>query len=166
MVAVVWAVLGRRATRWVVASAVTLGGMAALKIGSFALLGPWIFSPSGHTASAAIVYGGLAWVLLRPWLGRPGLGRLAPGLVAALCVAVIGWTRLALAAHSVTEVAAGAVVGGAGLVWLTQRVPAPGRIWPAIVAVPVVWGLFHGQSLGVEDGLRGLAGGQWPTRLH
>ena len=151
LVPVVWVALGRRGTRWAVAVAVTLVGMAGLKLASFAVVGPWTFSPSGHTASAGIVFGGLAWVLL-----RPGSGRLVPGLIAALFMAVIGWTRLALAAHSPAEVAVGAAAGFAGLAWLAQKVPAPGRAWPALVAVPVVWALFHGQSLGVEDGLRGL----------
>lgn len=162
LVVVVWAALGRRGTRWAAAVAMTLAGMAALKVASFAIVGPWTFSPSGHTAAAAIVYGGLAWALL-----RPAWGRVVPGLAAALCVALIGWTRLALAAHSVAEVAVGAAMGGAGLVWLGQVVPRLGRVWPAAVAVPVVWVLFHGQSLGVEDRLRGLVVDRWSTvRLH
>ena len=151
LLATVWAVLGRRGTRWAVAVAATLGSMVLLKLTSFAAAGPWTYSPSGHTASAAIVYGGLAWVLLRPMSGR-----LIPGLIAALCVAAIGWTRLALAAHSLAEVAVGAAVGFAGLAWLSQVKPAQGRVWPALVAVAAVWILFHGLSLGAEDWLRGL----------
>ncbi len=155
LVAVVWALLGRWGTRWAVAVALTLGAMAGLKVLSFATVGA--FSPSGHTASAAIVYGGLAWVLL-----RPAWGRVVPGLLAVAGVAAIGWTRLALAAHSPLEVLVGAAVGCAGLVALGQvssrLSPASARRCRAAMAVPVVWVLFHGHSIDLEGRLRGLAG--------
>ena len=149
LVGLVWVALGPRGTRWAMACAGTLGAMLVLKAISFRLTAPWPFSPSGHTASAAIVYGGLAWVLL-----RPRAGCVLPGVLAACVTAGIGWTRLALGAHSVAEVAAGAAIGTAGLVWLTKVVPLSGRAWPALVMTALVWSAVHGASLGIEEQLR------------
>lgn len=149
---VVWAALGRRGTRWAVVAGITLAGTTAMKLACFTLTGPWPFSPSGHTVSAAVVYGGLAWLLL-----RPRAGPIVAWMAAVGIMALIGWSRLAVGAHTPAEVVVGALIGSAGLLWLTQVVPARGRAWPVMVAVPLVWIGFYGQSLGVEELLRGLA---------
>jgi len=75
-------------------------------------------------------------------------------VLAACVTAGIGWTRLALGAHSVAEVAAGAAIGTAGLVWLTKVVPLSGRAWPALAMTALVWSAVHGASLGIEEQLR------------
>ncbi len=155
MLLLAWVALGRRGTRWAVIAGITLAATTGFKLVCFALTGPWPFSPSGHTASAAVVYGGLAWLLL-----RRAAGPVAAACAAVLPAIVIGWSRLALHAHTVPEVVVGALIGGAGLLWLMQA-PVPGlargRVWSVRVAVPLVWVAFHGQSLGIEELLRGLA---------
>ena len=155
LVGLLWPVLGRAGTRWVLACMLTLGGILLLKAVCFRLTGPWPFSPSGHTASAAIVYGGLAWVLLRPRLGRA-----VPALLAVAAVGLIGWTRLQLGAHSVAEVAAGAAIGAAGFAWLAWRTPELSRMWPVMAVTVLVWTALHGQSLGIEEWLRGAVSGR------
>jgi membrane-associated phospholipid phosphatase len=68
--------------------------------------------PSGHAASATAVYGALAFLLVRraSWTRR-----LALWASAVLVVAVIGFSRLYLGAHYLSDVLAGFCVGGGWL---------------------------------------------------
>lgn len=74
--------------------------------------------PSGHSMSSTVVYGALLLVFL-PLVAR----RLRPVLIAAvaLLVAGIGFSRLALGVHYISDVLGGYVLG---LAWLSASVAA------------------------------------------
>lgn len=67
--------------------------------------------PSGHTVGGVVAYGTLAYLSWR--LGTP-LGYLGAAIGSFLAI-MIGVTRVYLGAHFPSDVAAGWVVGGAGL---------------------------------------------------
>ena len=72
---------------------------------------PWMLSdaaPSGHMAAAMISYGAAAALVLG---GATGLMRLGGVLVLAGLVALVGYTRVALHAHTVADVLAAVLVG-------------------------------------------------------
>ena len=146
----------RGAVAWALVIIVTFAAMLALKvlfIACSASLGTGdIRTPSGHVASAAVVAGGLAAVLLRR--------RSAVLAMAALAAIVIGLSRLALGAHSPAEVMIGAGVGLAGALALPLLAgPTPrgldGRR-VAVIAVAVVV-IFHGMHLPAEAHIRSTA---------
>lgn len=74
--------------------------------------------PSGHALGSIVVIGVVAAVLL-PALRRPARASLLAG--AAVLVLGIGWSRLYLAAHWLTDVLVGWLLGGA---WLAFAVTA------------------------------------------
>lgn len=78
--------------------------------------------PSGHAMSSTVVFGALLLVFL-PAV-RPARRTAVAGMTAGL-VLLIGFTRLALGVHYVTDVLAGYVLGAA---WLTACVAAF-RVW-------------------------------------
>jgi membrane-associated phospholipid phosphatase len=158
----------RGAFAWWVAVGATLGSMLILKL-IFLACG-WrapelgLHSPSGHTASAALVYGGLLGLLI-PRRARIA-GRVAICVVLAL---LFGTTRLALGAHSVPEVLVGGAVGLAGallMVALAGERPVATRSWRfnlAIGAVVLVIGVaLHGRHLGAERMIDRLTFHFWP----
>ena len=99
----------RGALAWVLAVGLTFGAIGLGKLVLAACgplqIGDALQSPSGHTASATLIYGGLCGLVLR-W-ARPAERR-RPLLAAAAIAALIGITRVALQAHTWSEV--GAVV--------------------------------------------------------
>ena len=74
--------------------------------------------PSGHAMSSTVVYGAIALIVL-PLV--PRRARAVPVVVAVLLVLAIGFTRLALGAHYVTDVLGGYVLGAA---WLSLSTAA------------------------------------------
>lgn len=155
--AMVLGVLGwwRGLFAWVGAVGGVLTTMLLLKTVSLVAEGNWgitaLGSPSGHTAAACMVYGGLAVLLLRGT---------APGvLVAAIPAAVtalIGTTRVMLTAHTPEEALVGAAVGSLGVaaLFFMAGPRPPLRLWPlAAVALGVVV-VFHGQHLPVEEAIQ------------
>jgi membrane-associated phospholipid phosphatase len=169
-VLVILLVLGwrRGAVAWFFGVGGVLGTMLALKLIVFAC--GWQFawagisSPSGHTASAAVVYGGLL-ALLAP--GGRGGGVLA-ALIGGAFALLVGLTRLALHVHTIPDVLVGAAVGVAGAVLLRhfagarpQRLASP-RL---VLAVCVAIALFHGHRLAAETHIRWLAVDIWPLSL-
>ncbi len=158
----------QQATMLAVASGATLALVAALKLTAFVAsahhVNVSLQSPSGHTAGAIIVYGGLFRLL-----GPQGWRVAGPVLVAA----VVAFTRVALGFHTVADVCAGAAAGGAGLLllaWLLERpqflpAAAPRRA-VTVAAAAVVMMVMHGHHIGVggEHILRRLA--TMPDRLH
>ncbi len=149
------AVLGwpRGALAWGMAAAGTWGVVLCLKLVSIAC-GPSVLrSPSGHTAAAALVCGGLAMLIGR---GRSWVVVLA----ASLAAGAIGFSRLVLHMHTGLEVAVGAVVGVAGALALRLLAgPPPGGLrlrWLAAVAIVVIV-LFHGVRLNAEPRIRYVA---------
>jgi membrane-associated phospholipid phosphatase len=153
----------RAALAWVVAIGAAFGLTLAAKL---VLLpcGPRVFgmamrTPSGHTAAAAAVYGGLAALLL------PGRWRYRGAFaISALVATPIAVTRLALGVHTGAEVAAGAAIGIAStmlLVVLAGERPPDALSRPAIVRLLLSAGvlalLLHGWHLPAEIVIRRLA---------
>jgi membrane-associated phospholipid phosphatase len=157
----------RGALAWVVCIGATLGATLALKLLTMACGIPGLAglqSPSGHSAGATAVYGGLAGLLLRRRL--PGV--LVAGAAAALVAAVVGATRVGLGMHTLADVCAGGAVGLAGAcsmrAWAGTRpaVLPVGRMASAVLAAML---LFHGQRLDAEPRLRWAAARIWPLSL-
>jgi membrane-associated phospholipid phosphatase len=147
----------RGALAWLGAIGATLGIILLLKViflGCEPVFAPWrLSSPSGHTATAAVVLGGLVALLT----GRP----FAVLLTALLAALAIGTSRLELGYHSTAEVVLGAVVGVAGalvLCWLAG--PPPARRPVSLLAIAaVVAVLLHGVRLPAEDAIRRVSNG-------
>ena len=156
----------RVAGAWTVAVAGVLGAMLVLKLADQAcgwrvpLLGPGaldLVSPSGHTASAAVV-GGCVLALL---LAGPRAALVAAGAAIGFA-ALIGWTRLGLGVHTLSEVVLGGMVGAAGAgafaVLAGPRLLAPSGTLPVLAALAIL-GLLHGQHLAAEPTIHGTAVG-------
>ncbi len=154
----------RGALAWGAAVGGVLGVMLVLKLVAFAcashLAWTGVVSPSGHTATAAVVYGGLLALLAtrstRSTLVAAGLG----GAFAAL----VGLTRLMLHVHTAGDVLVGAAVGVAGAVLMRRlagvRPSRPSSPWILLVGCVVVFAL-HGTRLEAESRLHWLAVGVW-----
>ncbi len=142
------------AWRWIVVVGGAFGVILALKLvfGIVLALGAslGIRSPSGHTCSSSLVYGSLALLLT-------GRSRLAVAL--ALAVAgLIGFTRLALGAHSLPEVLLGGAIGVAAVALLGRAARRRPSLRPRdrAILVPmsiVVVALFYGHMAGIEGRL-------------
>lgn len=161
----------RGAAAWAAAVPATLLSvlLAKLTIAACGTLLPFhgLRSPSGHTASAAVVYGGLLSLLLpAPRRGRPR--PFAAIVLAGVFAVVFGGTRLALHVHSRSDVLVGAALGVAGALLLAQLAgPRPPHLRVAIplaVAFAVVL-VFHGEHLRAEDQIDRVARLFWPFTL-
>ena len=111
-----------------------------------------VFNPSGHVASAAAVYGGLAAVVL----GRDGATGLVPAVLIACLIAV---TRVGLGVHTVADVVAGGVIGlaaAAALRHFAGPLPSSRRWQPVLLALAVA-ALLHGAHLDAEGAIRDIA---------
>ena len=165
--AVVLALAGwrRGAIVWSLAVGGTLAAMMVLKLASAACghLLPigGLRSPSGHTAAAGAVYGGLLAICAERVTGH---GRWT--LPCALSVAVaIGLSRLVLGVHTVPEVVLGGTVGVAGalaLIWQGGLPPVGLRLLPLAILALAVMAAFHGLHFPVEQALRHHASNIWP----
>lgn len=137
----------RGAVAWLGVTAVTLGVAMVMKLTFVACGPPALRTPSGHTAAAAMVLGGLAVVLSR----KAGWKRVL--LASAAGAAVIGLSRLLLHVHTAPEVLVGGAIGIAGalaLAWLAG--PAPSRLrlrWLVVVVLAVV-AVLHGVRVDAE----------------
>jgi membrane-associated phospholipid phosphatase len=158
----------RGALAWALGVGGVLAVMLLLKLITFACAWrmPWtgLASPSGHTATAAVVYGGLL-ALLMPGGFR---GTLVAAIAGGAFALLFGLTRLALQVHTVPDVIVGAAVGIAGAVIL--RLLAGDR--PPLLSSPritlaacVVMLLFHGHRLEAETRIRAIALDVWPLTL-
>jgi membrane-associated phospholipid phosphatase len=120
-----------------------------------------LHSPSGHTASAALVCGGLSGLMIRTQQ-RMAIAM----LLAAAGASVIGSSRLSLQVHSVSDVIIGGAIGIAGafvLVWQAGVPPRRLRYLPAIAAsLAFCVILFHGRHLRAESWITG-AQSIWPV---
>ena len=107
-----------------------------------------LHTPSGHTAAAAVVSGGLIG-FAKHIRDRAGLAL----LTALGAAAIFGFSRLALGVHTVPEVVLGGIVGSLGAFLLVSLAgPAPdglrtSRLLAVVVALVV---LFHGFHLPAE----------------
>jgi membrane-associated phospholipid phosphatase len=142
----------RGAGVWMIGVGGTLALMFALKV-AFIACGPAhvLRSPSGHTAAAAVVSGGLMVVLAdrRQWAFP----------IALLAAVVIGASRLVLGAHVPLEVVVGALagIGGAVLIaLLAGPMPPFRRSWTAVLALAALL-VLHGFRMPAEAQIRGFA---------
>ena len=106
-------------------------------------------SPSGHTASAALICGGLGGLMI------PRRERLHIALLLAAGAAVlVGCSRLFLGAHTFADVVAGAVIGILGTYILVRHAgvrPKRLRYMPGIIIVLLTGvAISHGFHLQVE----------------
>ena len=114
-------------------------------------------SPSGHTASAAVAYGGLAALQAGRARDRAVKFALASATMAGVAV---GLSRLALGAHSVSEVVLAGVVGTAGVlafVSLARQQIGGASGLPLLAGAACVVVLAHGHHLGAEALIQGRA---------
>lgn len=160
----------RVALSWLLVVPAVLGTMLALKIVGHACSWLWpalgpdqlaLSSPSGHAASAAVVYGGIAALLMAGVkAGAAPTARMAALLTAFGIAALIGTTRVELGAHSLAEVVVAAAIGIAGAMAFAR---AAGREIAARSGVPVMAGvvviivLFHGRHLSAEAAIQNTA---------
>lgn len=145
----------RGAWAWLLAVGFSFAAVLLLKL-AFATCGPALGlaalrSPSGHTAAAALIAGGLAALL--------GYKRPAVLTLALTCAALIGITRVALDMHTIPEVLLGGALGLAGaLAFATLAGPPPRlRLRLLFAAVAIVALLLHGQHLNAEPRIRAVA---------
>lgn len=156
----------RAALAWGLCVAATLGSMLVLKLVVMACVGGAadLMSPSGHTASAACIYGGAVGLLVP---GRRS-GTLAAGLAAASLACLIGLTRLWLGVHTLADICVGGVVGVAGAAAMRRLAgvrPSSLAPWRLGAAALAAMALFHGSRLDAEPHLRWAASRIWPLSL-
>jgi len=113
---------------------------------------------SGHTTLATAVTLTAIHLLTRGLPTPLRLGLMAAGLVGALAIAL---SRLALEAHSLSEVAAGLALGSliaGGFVATSRRLPAP-RLTPGVMvaALAAVVVLMHGHEAASQNLITHLA---------
>ena len=163
MVALVLGVLGwwRGLLAWVAAVVATLGVILVLKLACVALWQDFDWgspaSPSGHVASACVVYGGLAVLLLRGVVPMPVLAAIPLGVAAAMA-----YTRLELMVHDMAEVVVGAGVGAVGVLLLASLAGPRPRVvsWPVLGAAACTMLAFHGMHLPAEVAIRSAFAGR------
>lgn len=148
----------RGAAAFAIAVAGTLGTVLVLKLSLAGCVGLSFRNPSGHTAAAAVVYGGLA-----------GLLGAMPVLSGALAALVIGTTRVLLDMHLPGEAVAGGLVGTLGAIVMVRLAgprPRLRRAWvPALLGLAAIV-LFHGFRLPAEETIRAFAlSGDWPLAV-
>jgi membrane-associated phospholipid phosphatase len=159
----------RAAIAWACVVPATLGvvliGKMAVAACGFALpQGLRLHSPSGHTASAAVVYGGLL-ALVAPVARRRYLV-LGCALTAA---ALFGASRLYLQLHTLADVMVGATIGVAGAAVLARLAgPRPARLrHPWWIATALVLSLLaiNGTHAHAEGWVRQHGRQIWPFSM-
>jgi membrane-associated phospholipid phosphatase len=166
-VAVGFALAGWRsgAIGWTTAVGGTFALMLVLKLGFIPcghllpILG--LRSPSGHTAGAAVVYGGLFGIWIEIMTGA----MIWTVPVALSCALIIGGSRLVLGVHSDVEVLIGGAVGVSGAVVAVLLAGAPPhnlRLRKIAVAAIIVLVLFHGMRLPAEAEIQRVSSTIWP----
>jgi membrane-associated phospholipid phosphatase len=147
----------RGALAWIAAVGSTLALILLLKLRFFAcdqvVPGELVRNPSGHTAAAAVVYGGLATMVVRSiWDMRRGLAPLAVAISTPIAV-VIGVSRLQLDKHSMLEVLVGSGIGIAGAASFALLAGSPKRdlrFGRLLLLSLLVIALFYGARMPVE----------------
>ena len=148
----------RGAALWLATIVGTLGTMLLLKLG-FGACG-WEFgtrcldSPSGHTASATVLYGNLMSILWQR-------ARVPAALVATcLIAAAFAASRLILHDHTIPEVLLGAGIGiGAALAFWLLVGPVPRALhrgWMT-AAILLIIGVMHGNRMPAERQVHSFA---------
>ena len=137
---------------WLWAAAMLLAsgleGLGKLAIGRTRPHGLALGFPSGHAAAAAAFYTMAAYFAAGAMRGRRA--RWIPYAVAAVCIGLVAFSRMALRAHWPFDVVGGAALGlgvAAGAVWWHERHPDAGR---RLATLPAPWtrAIYRWQSLG------------------
>lgn len=165
-VAVIFAAAGwrRGAVAWMAIIGAALGLTLLLKLAFLAcghLLPGGVQSPSGHTAAAGAIYGGLLAIMARHVTGQD---RWALPCAAVVAV-VIGASRLVLGVHTILEVCIGGLVGICGAMAAAKLAgpPPPEMKVRAVAALVIaVLVLFHGFHMPAEAAIRRFAFQVWP----
>lgn len=155
----------RSALLWSLAVGPVLAGSLALKLSLAGCAPPSPFavlrSPSGHTAAAVVVYGGLAAIL-----GGGVMLTVAQSLGVA---GLIGTSRVLLAAHTPYEAVVGGGVGLVGAMCLAlawRPIPRSERRRALAILVPVVVcalvGALHGTHWSAESLIHHPVWRFWP----
>jgi len=171
-VAVMLLLLGwwRGAIGWILAVPGTFAIVLSLKIIFYAchavLPDLGILSPSGHTASATVVYGSLLGLLgERAAHGDRAMRHLLLMALAAVLLAVLfGFSRVDLGVHTIPDVLVGGAVGICGaILFVTLAGPPPPHFRRLALAgaVLVVAVLFHGRELHAEETIQRMAISYW-----
>ena len=169
-IAVALLILGwwRGAIGWVLAVSGTLGAVLSLKIIFYAchsdLPDLGIRSPSGHTASATVVYGALLALLGQSGVTGAARHLLVIAAAAVLLALVFGFSRVDLGVHTIPDVLMGGAVGILGALMFTLlagRRPEGFRRWVLGVVVVVVALVFHGRELNAEEAIQRMAIVYW-----
>lgn len=117
------AFIGGQATSWTVKHLVGRTRPEFLEIASAASAS----FPSGHSMSAMVVYGFLAFVLARH--GPPGRLSVTAPLALAVLILMVGFSRIFLSVHFVSDVIGGFLAGGfwllVGIALSLARQPSP-----------------------------------------
>lgn len=157
----------RNALIWALSVGTALGLILVLKL-TFAGCWPpspyaWWRSPSGHTSSAAMVYGGFAAIV--------GFGVAATFAQSFAVALLIGVSRVVLGHHLPSEAIIGGTVGVVGATAFAALYrPAPRRasrrsmVLIVVAAVVVLTVLLHGRHLESERFIDDLSGRFWPLR--
>ena len=164
-----WSGQSRVAVMWAAFVPATLFAVGVAKLtvaGCGPVIPAWLhlYSPSGHTASGALVYGSLAA------LPTGGTRSRWVGVVwATLFAVVLGFSRLRLGVHSPADVLVGGLIGvaGAGLLCAAvsrgrSRGTGLARPRTTFAAVAVALAITHGWHLNAENVVRGYSMVLWP----
>lgn len=151
----------RGAMAWLCIICAVLALIGAGKVATYACLlalpTDWdIRSPSGHTASAAVVYGGLLGLL------APRHRRQATAAISAVIFAMLfGASRVLLGLHTTSDVFVGAAVGVCGAVAVAHIAgPRPAGMYSSrliVLAAPLCVALFHGSHVHAEPWIGAIA---------
>ena len=158
----------RGAIGWILVVPATLAIVLSLKIVFYAchavLPDFGIRSPSGHTASATVVYGGLLALFGGPGVVHRARHLLLIALAAVLLAILFGFSRVDLGLPTVPDVLVGGAVGIVGaivFVVMAGQPPAGFRRWVLGAVAVAVALLFHGRELQAEEAIQRMAISYW-----
>jgi membrane-associated phospholipid phosphatase len=170
-IALIFALSGwrRGVLAWTAAIGGTLSLILFLKLRFFAcdhlLPGAPPGNPSGHTAAAAAVYGGLVAIVMRSiWDNKRWALRCTVAIAIFLAV-VIGASRLILDLHSMAEVVVGGTIGVGGAVAFVMLAGPPLRSVRMLHAVSMgllVIVMLYGSRITAEPAIKSVAANLWP----
>ena len=159
----------RGALAWIAAIGSTLSLVLFLKLGFWAcghlIFIPQVRSPSGHTAAAAVTYGGLIAIFLRAKWKCSSYWAVPSAAVIAL---VVGCSRMGLSFHSFGEVAIGGTLGvGGAFIAVMAAGPPPSQLkLGRVIAIGfVLLVALYGLRLPAEAAIHNLAFTIWPFLL-
>jgi membrane-associated phospholipid phosphatase len=170
-IALVFALSGwrRGALAWTVAIGSTFCLILFFKLRFFACDHPLTAArpgnPSGHTAVAAAVYGGLVATIVRSKLSSKRWALPCTATIAVFLAVVIGASRVILDLHSMTEVVVGGTIGVAGAVSfvILAGPPLRGVRMLRVVAIGLlIVTIFYGFRITAEAAIRSVATDLWP----